>query len=67
MSYCIELKTGDTWAPKDIVHCKIPTEAKANARRWAGGISNTSPFPRLVSLLLGGSRRKAKKRLSLCV
>ena len=30
--YCIELKTGDTWAPKDIVHCKIPTEAKANAR-----------------------------------
>ena len=32
MSYCIELKTGDTWAPKDIVHCKIPTEVKANAR-----------------------------------
>ena len=30
--YCIELKTGDTWAPKDIVHCKIPTETKANAR-----------------------------------
>ena len=30
--YCIELKTGDTWAPKDIVHCKIPTEDKANAR-----------------------------------
>lgn len=30
--YCIELKTGDTWAPKDIVHCKIPTEEKANAR-----------------------------------
>ena len=33
MSYCIEIKTGDTWAPKDIVHCKIPTEAKAYARR----------------------------------
>ena len=32
MSYCIEIKTGDTWAPKDIVHCKIPTEVKANAR-----------------------------------
>ena len=30
--YCIELKTGDSWAPKDIVHCKIPTEDKANAR-----------------------------------
>tara|TARA_B100001778_G_scaffold64319_1_gene50350 strand:- start:50 stop:265 length:216 start_codon:yes stop_codon:yes gene_type:complete len=30
--YCIELKTGDTWAPKDVVHCKIPTEEKANAR-----------------------------------
>ena len=32
MSYCIELKTGDTWAPKDVAHCKIPTEEKANAR-----------------------------------
>lgn len=32
MSYCIELKTGDTWAPKDIAHSKIPTEDKANAR-----------------------------------
>ena len=32
MSYCIELKTGNTWAPKDVVHCKIPTEDKANAR-----------------------------------
>ena len=32
MSYCIEIKTGNTWAPKDIVHCKIPTEDKANAR-----------------------------------
>ena len=30
--YCIELKTGDTWAPKDICHCKIPTEDKANTR-----------------------------------
>ena len=30
--YCIELKTGDTWAPKDIVHCKIPTGDKANTR-----------------------------------
>ena len=30
--YCIELKTGDTWAPKDVAHCKIPTEEKANAR-----------------------------------
>jgi len=30
--YCIELKTGDTWAPKDICHSKIPTEDKANAR-----------------------------------
>ena len=30
--YCIEIKTGDTWAPKDICHCKIPTEEKANAR-----------------------------------
>ena len=30
--YCIELKTGDTWAPKDIVHCKIPSLDKANAR-----------------------------------
>ena len=32
MSYCIELKTCSTWAPKQIVHCKIPTEDKANAR-----------------------------------
>ena len=32
MSYCIELKTGNTWAPKDIAHSKIPTEDKANAR-----------------------------------
>ena len=32
MSYWIELKTGGTWAPKDIVHCKNPTEDKANAR-----------------------------------
>ena len=33
MSYCIEIKTGiNSWAPKDIVHCKIPTEDKANAR-----------------------------------
>ena len=32
MIYCIELKTGDTWAPKDIVHCKIPSLDKANAR-----------------------------------
>ena len=30
--YCIELKTNDTWAPKDVAHCKIPTEEKANAR-----------------------------------
>jgi hypothetical protein len=30
--YCIELKNGDTWAPKDAAHCKIPTEDKANAR-----------------------------------
>jgi len=30
--YCIELKSGDTWAPKDAAHCKIPTEDKANAR-----------------------------------
>lgn len=30
--YCIELKKGDTWAPKDVAHCKIPTEDKANAR-----------------------------------
>ena len=32
MIYCIEIKTGDTWAPKDIVHCKIPSLDKANAR-----------------------------------
>ena len=30
--YFIELKKGDTWAPKDVAHCKIPTEDKANAR-----------------------------------
>tara|TARA_B100000427_G_C15326835_1_gene515056 strand:- start:43 stop:258 length:216 start_codon:yes stop_codon:yes gene_type:complete len=30
--YCIELKSGDTWTPKDVCHCKIPTEDKANAR-----------------------------------
>tara|TARA_Y100001937_G_scaffold51510_1_gene71488 strand:- start:469 stop:684 length:216 start_codon:yes stop_codon:yes gene_type:complete len=30
--YCIELKTNDKWAPKDVAHCKIPTEEKANAR-----------------------------------
>ena len=30
--YCIELKNGDTWAPKDVSHCKIPTEEKANDR-----------------------------------
>ena len=30
MSYCIELKTGETWAPKDVANCKIITEEKAN-------------------------------------
>ena len=30
--YCIELKKDDIWAPKDVSHCKIPTEEKANAR-----------------------------------
>tara|TARA_B100000700_G_scaffold303401_1_gene374856 strand:- start:1 stop:216 length:216 start_codon:yes stop_codon:yes gene_type:complete len=30
--YCIELKSGDIWTPKDAAHCKIPTEDKANAR-----------------------------------
>ena len=30
--YCIELKNGNTWAPKDVAHCKIVTQEKANAR-----------------------------------
>ena len=33
MSYCIELKTGNTWAPKDIAHSKIPTEDKEELKK----------------------------------
>ena len=33
MSYCIEIKTGiNSWAPKYIVHWKIPTEDKDHSR-----------------------------------
>lgn len=33
MSYCIEIKNGETWELKDWAHSKIPTEEKANLRR----------------------------------